>query len=162
MLPHLKPQERIGYALMSFVLLLGVGYVGAQRLRPAAPIVVQPPAPVSPRQDPAPSPAAPPSTTTPEVVTPEPAPPPSQPDPGATPAPRRRKQPAEPVDLNAATEDQLETLPGIGPKTAAAILQYRQEHGPFQTVDELREIHGIGPKKLERIRPWARVGGGLG
>ena len=61
------------------------------------------------------------------------------------------------VDLNTATAEQLDTLPGVGPSTAAAILAYRSEHGPFSSVDDLLEVRGIGDAKLEQIRPQARV-----
>jgi competence protein ComEA len=59
---------------------------------------------------------------------------------------------AEPVrfrlDLNASSLEELVLLPGIGEVRAAAIVRYRQEIGPFRTVDELRRIKGIGPKTL--------------
>ncbi|UTI62407.1 helix-hairpin-helix domain-containing protein [Paraconexibacter antarcticus] len=61
------------------------------------------------------------------------------------------------VDLNTATEQQLETLDGVGPATAAKILQYRQANGPFRSVDDLEQVPGIGPKKLAAIRPGVRV-----
>ena len=61
------------------------------------------------------------------------------------------------VSLNSATQSQLETLPGIGPKTAQAILQYRQENGPFANVDDIINVKGIGPKKLEKMRPFLRL-----
>ena len=56
------------------------------------------------------------------------------------------------VNINTADEEALKTLPGVGPKTAGAILAYRQEHGPFQRVEDLMEIRGIGAKKLARLR----------
>ena len=59
---------------------------------------------------------------------------------------------AGPVDVNAASAEQLDTLPGVGPTTAAAIIAYRDEHGPFATVDDLGEVRGIGPSKLDAIR----------
>ena len=65
--------------------------------------------------------------------------------------------PAGPVDLNTATLDQLDTLPGIGPATAQAILTYRTRHGRFRSVTELLEVPGIGPAKLEAVRPLVRV-----
>ena len=61
------------------------------------------------------------------------------------------------VDLNAATAEQLDTLPGVGPATATAILAYREEQGPFSSVDELLEVRGIGDAKLEQLRPLVRV-----
>lgn len=57
-----------------------------------------------------------------------------------------------PIDLNTATAEQLDTLPGIGPATAAAIVDHRTEHGPFASVDDLEAVSGIGPVKLAAIR----------
>ena len=64
---------------------------------------------------------------------------------------------AGPLDLNTATAEQLEDLPGVGPSTAAAILAYRQEHGRFRSVDELLEVRGIGEARLAELRPKVRV-----
>ncbi len=63
-----------------------------------------------------------------------------------------------PVDLNSATAEQLDTLPGVGPATASAILTYRTRHGRFKSVTELLEVPGIGPAKLEALRPLVTVG----
>jgi competence protein ComEA len=63
------------------------------------------------------------------------------------------------VDLNRATAEQLDTLPGVGPATAAAILAYREESGPFRSVDDLIEVHGIGDAKLEALRDLVVVSG---
>lgn len=60
--------------------------------------------------------------------------------------------PSGPVNLNSATADDLDTLPGVGPATAAAILTYRDQHGPFASVDDLGEVRGIGPAKLDALR----------
>jgi len=57
-----------------------------------------------------------------------------------------------PVSLSLATPEELETLPGVGPVTAQKIVAYRQEHGPFTSVDQLDAIAGIGPKRLESLR----------
>jgi competence protein ComEA len=61
------------------------------------------------------------------------------------------------VELNTATLDQLDTLPGIGPVTAQAILQWRADNGPFAAVDELLEVSGIGDATLADIRPYVYV-----
>ncbi len=60
---------------------------------------------------------------------------------------------AAPVSINDASAEQItNSLKGIGPSKAAAIIKYRSENGPFKTVDELTEIKGIGPKTIERNR----------
>jgi competence protein ComEA len=57
-----------------------------------------------------------------------------------------------PVHLNTATLEQLDTLPGIGPVTAQKILDWRQTHGAFTSVDDLDAVPGIGPARLEQLR----------
>lgn len=64
------------------------------------------------------------------------------------------------VDVNAATASELETLPGIGPSKAAAIIEYRNANGPFATVDQLDAVPGIGPATLANIRSLVVLGGG--
>ncbi len=61
------------------------------------------------------------------------------------------------IDLNTAGADALERLPRVGPKTAERIIAFRQNYGPFSSVDDLLQISGIGPKTLEQIRPLATV-----
>lgn len=63
-----------------------------------------------------------------------------------------------PVNINTATVELLETLPGIGPTTAQAIVDYRKENGPFATIDDLLKIPGIGPTTLEDLRGLVSVG----
>jgi competence protein ComEA len=65
--------------------------------------------------------------------------------------------PGAPVDLNRATAAELDALPGVGPATAAAIIAYRAQHGPFPTVDALGDVKGIGSAKLEQLRPLVTV-----
>ncbi len=66
-------------------------------------------------------------------------------------------QPAVPVNLNTATLEQLDTLPGVGPATAQKILDYREQHGGFGSVDELGEVPGIGDVRLAALRDLVRV-----
>ena len=61
------------------------------------------------------------------------------------------------VNVNTADEPTLETLNGVGPVLAAAIIQYRTEHGPFASVDQLDEVSGIGPATLEDLRSQVTV-----
>ncbi|MEV4392360.1 ComEA family DNA-binding protein [Nonomuraea sp. NPDC049607] len=61
------------------------------------------------------------------------------------------------LDLNSATTDQLEELPGVGEVLAARIAEFRTAHGGFTSVDQLREVSGIGAKKYEEIKPKVRV-----
>src|SRR3954452_14401031 len=65
--------------------------------------------------------------------------------------------PAAPIDLNTATAEQLDQLDGVGPATAQHILQYRQEHGGFGSVDELDQVTGIGEKRLASLRKQVRL-----
>jgi competence protein ComEA len=64
---------------------------------------------------------------------------------------------AGPVNVNSATADQLDVLPGVGPTTAAAIVAHREQHGPFQTVEQLGDVRGIGPVKLDALRGLVTV-----
>jgi competence protein ComEA len=61
------------------------------------------------------------------------------------------------VDLNTATAEQLDTLPGVGPSTAAAIIAHRDQNGPFTSVDQLLDVRGIGEAKLELLRDLVSV-----
>lgn len=66
-------------------------------------------------------------------------------------------EPEDPVDLNTATLDQLQELPGVGPVLAQRILEWRVQHGRFSMVEELGEISGIGERTLAELTPRVRV-----
>lgn len=87
------------------------------------------------------------STQAPKVqeVTPEPDPVPTPP------------AGAPILSLNSASEAELDTLPGVGPVTARAIIEYRTQMGGFQSVDELVNVKGIGEKKLAKMKPFLRL-----
>jgi competence protein ComEA len=60
--------------------------------------------------------------------------------------------PAGPLSLNSATVEQLDALPGIGPVLAQRIVQYRDQHGGFSSVDQLRKVSGFGERRLADLR----------
>lgn len=61
------------------------------------------------------------------------------------------------ININTATQAELESLPGIGPVTAQKIIQYRQEHGPFQSIEEIMNVPGIGEKTFDAIKDLITV-----
>ncbi len=76
---------------------------------------------------------------------------------GAPPAATAGPGPTAKVNLNTATAEQLDTLDGVGPATAAKIIAYRTEHGGFRSIDDLGQVAGIGPKRLEALRDQVAV-----
>jgi competence protein ComEA len=74
-------------------------------------------------------------------------------------APSTQGQTPATIDLNTADTTALDALPGVGPVTAAAIVAYREQHGPFTSVDQLQAIAGIGPARFAQIAPHVTVGG---
>ena len=66
---------------------------------------------------------------------------------------------ADKVNINSATSEQLQTLPGIGPTLAQRIIDYREENGPFSTLLELTNVKGIGLERVNQILDYATVGG---
>src|SRR5688572_23805312 len=62
-----------------------------------------------------------------------------------------------PINLNTATQAQLETLPGIGKSTAERILEYRQKNGGFKKVEDLMNVRGIGEKSFLKMKPLITV-----
>ena len=82
---------------------------------------------------------------------------------GATQSPAVNRPPVKPeaviVNLNTATTKDLETLPGIGARTALRILEYRQKNGPFKKVEDLMNVRGVGEKNFLRLKAQISVGG---
>jgi competence protein ComEA len=62
------------------------------------------------------------------------------------------------LDLNTATEAELDALPGVGPSRAQAIIEYRRTHGDFASVDDLGKVKGIGDKTLAELKPLLTAG----
>lgn len=75
-----------------------------------------------------------------------------------TPGVAKKKPPARPVNINTATSEELQQVPGIGPATAEKILQMRKSYGAFKSVDDLLAIRGLGPKRLEKMRKYLTIG----
>jgi len=67
--------------------------------------------------------------------------------------------PSAQLDINSATVEDLEALPGIGPTLAKRIVEYRAEHGPFHDLDELVNVKGIGSSLLAKLKPYLTVSG---
>jgi competence protein ComEA len=72
-------------------------------------------------------------------------------------APPKLKVLSVPIPLNTATAEELDILPGIGPKTAQAIVEFRQKNGKFGSPDDLLQVPGIGPKKLAALKPHITI-----
>jgi competence protein ComEA len=70
----------------------------------------------------------------------------------------KKKPPAQPVNINTATSEELQQVPGIGPATAEKILAMRKSYGAFKSVDDLLAIRGLGAKRLEKMRKYLVAG----
>jgi len=70
--------------------------------------------------------------------------------------------PANLININTASQAELETLSGIGPVIAKAIIQFRLENGPFAEISEIQSVSGIGPAKFDKIQAYITVGGSAG
>jgi competence protein ComEA len=69
----------------------------------------------------------------------------------------KKNPPAHPIDLNTATAQQLQQVPGIGPGTAKAIVNFRLKSGPFRKIEDLLAIKGVSKARLEKMRPYLTV-----
>jgi len=67
------------------------------------------------------------------------------------------EQNKEKIEINSATAEQLQEIPGIGPTLAARIINFREEHGRFERVEDLLNVEGIGVRTLERMRSFLKV-----
>jgi competence protein ComEA len=79
----------------------------------------------------------------------------AQGSPGSRPA--AKPATVTPVDINTASVKELDALPGIGAKTAALIVEYRQKNGPFKKVEELMNVRGVGEKSFLKLKPQLTV-----
>lgn len=71
-------------------------------------------------------------------------------------------QPVQQININTASQADLETLPGVGPVTAQAIIQFRLENGPFQELNDIQSVSGIGPVTFDKIKSLITIGGAAG
>ena len=97
---------------------------------------------------------------------PSPSPTQAYTNPQSVPPPSQDNQPPPPkstttvlININTASIEELDTLPGIGPVTAEKIIAYREEHGPFPTIEAILDVSGIGPVKFEGMKDLITVGG---
>ncbi|NDJ54016.1 MAG: ComEA family DNA-binding protein [Chloroflexi bacterium] len=65
--------------------------------------------------------------------------------------------PTGPININTANQEELEALPGIGPSLAERIIAYREENGPFETIEEIQDVSGIGPSIFDELAPLITV-----
>ena len=63
------------------------------------------------------------------------------------------------VNINTATKEELDGLPGIGPVKAQAIVDHRKAHGAFKTIEDLKDVKGIGARRFEKLKPDLAVSG---
>jgi competence protein ComEA len=76
---------------------------------------------------------------------------------GKSPAAKATASAAAPINLNTASADQLATIPGVGPKMAERIVDYRQKNGSFKKVEDLMNVSGIGEKNFLKMRPLVTI-----
>lgn len=174
--PSIRPRDAATWALVGALMMLTVmGTIWAFHMRegpkPAPTAAATPETSPTPAPNPTPTPAplpastsAPSSAPVSDVSTPANTGPSSglsaEPAPSSAEAPAPLPPPpvAAPIDLNRATKEQLETLPGIGPALAQRIIDDRTARGPFRSVDDLDRVSGIGKKTIDKFRAKVTVG----
>lgn len=153
----------VGAAVIGGIGLVGLGYSLATRPTPAPAPVLVVPAPMAPRagepmQAPRPSPDRLPGHEEGRPGASGLAATPARDGDQATKGLAGSDAPDRPglrIDLNTASAEQLQLLPGIGPARAAAIIESRRQQGPFASIDDLARVRGIGPATIEGLRPYA-------
>lgn len=138
--------------LISGVGLAGVGYSLATKPTPAPQPVVFVPKQVEPRAG---TPGGDAPTPVPAVSVGKPPAAPISTEPEYPPVPKLEA--GMTLDINTASAEQLQLLPGIGPSRAAAIVEDRVSRGRFRTVEDLARVSGIGPVTVEGVRPYVRI-----
>ena len=73
------------------------------------------------------------------------------------PAQEQNQNEPKPIDVNTATAKELQSVPGIGETLAKRIVEFREEHGPFEKVDDLLNVRGIGVASLDKLRPFLTI-----
>jgi competence protein ComEA len=140
--PALTPDERRGGLVLVLLLLIGAGWDTWRAIRPHF---------LLPGVGEAAQPGAG-SISRPAVAVAETA------TADSADAVARQSDRTAPLDLNAADERALESLPGIGPVLANRIVEHRRVNGRYRSVDELRAVRGVGPRLIERLRPRVVAG----
>lgn len=69
----------------------------------------------------------------------------------------KKRPPVRPLDLNTASSEELQQLPGVGPGIAKAIVEFREKSGPFRRIEDLLAIRGLTKGRVEKIRPYVVI-----
>lgn len=137
------------WGAVALLAVVAVAGITSALIAPKVPTPAHPATNPSPHTSPAPAPEPAPALT-PKAL--EPPVTPSAPQPAPTAAPLKST-----ININLATQAELELLPGIGPALAGRIIDYRTQHGPFKQPSDLDNVKGIGEKTLAKLLPLVRV-----
>ena len=147
--------RKVFIALLACFLALGVVACGEEDPEPERVGMEEEAVPEEPAEpeEPAPEPVEPEPAPEPEADEPEPDA--DEPEPEAEPEPDAPEVMLGDIDINTATQSELEQLEGVGPATAGNIIDYREQQGPFSSLDELTNVQRIGPATLESMKEAA-------